>query len=198
MLRITLTGQAQKRTVFVGLDYHQAFVQVCVMDAAGQVLSNQRCDNTAAAIRGCVERCGVLVQSAIEACNGAADLAEELVHALRHRQQQANTRRATKLRVTALLRSERVQFSGSRWTKAWIQAVRNCQDLGEQGRWIANDLLNEIDHVQRQIERTEARLEELTADDPFVKHLLGYHGVGLITGICIGFYALGLFLFWGR
>lgn len=242
MLRITLTGQAQKRTVFVGLDYHQAFVQVCVMDAAGQVLSNQRCDNTAAAIRGCVERCGVVVQSAIEACNGAADLAEELVgagwqvslahaqyvhklkqspdktdwsdarlladllragqgylpkvwlpprdlrqlrHALRHRQQQANHRRATKLRVTALLRSERVQFSGSRWTKAWIQAVRNCQDLGEQGRWIANDLLNEIDHVQRQIKRTEARLEELTAVDPFVKQLRGYHGVGLVTAVTL-------------
>jgi hypothetical protein len=81
MVKVTLTGQVRKCTVFVGLDYHQAFVQVCVMDASGQALSNQRCANTAQAIRGAVERCGVSVSAAIEACNGAADLAEELVAA---------------------------------------------------------------------------------------------------------------------
>src|SRR6185295_12497466 len=206
MLKITLTGWVEKRTVYVGLDYHQAFVQVCVMDATGQVLSNHRCANTAGSIRECVERCGAVVQAAIEACNGAADLAEELVragwqvslahatyvhklkqspdktdwsdarlladllrvgylpkvwlapavlrqlrHLVRHRQQLAERRRAMKLRVTALLRSERVQFTGSRWTKAWIQAVRTCTDLGEQGLWTVNQWLDEVVHLQKQL-----------------------------------------------
>ena len=31
-----------KDTVFVGLDYHQAFVQVCVMDASGTMLMNRK------------------------------------------------------------------------------------------------------------------------------------------------------------
>jgi len=31
--------------VFVGLDYHQPAVQGCVLDEAGRVVGNQRCDN---------------------------------------------------------------------------------------------------------------------------------------------------------
>jgi hypothetical protein len=38
-------------TVFVGLDYHSASVQVCVLDDRGRVLSNRPCANDAAAIR---------------------------------------------------------------------------------------------------------------------------------------------------
>jgi len=240
MLRITLTGQVQKRPVYAGLDYHQSFVQVCVMDASGTVLSNHRCANTAKAVREAVERCGVIVSAAIEACCGAADLAEELVaagwqvslahatyvhklkqspdktdwsdarlladllrvgylpkvwlpprelrqlrHVVRHRQQLAERRRATKLRVTALLRSERIEFTGSRWTKSWIHSVRHCADLGEQGLWVVTELLNEIVHLQHQLDRTAARLEELTKDDPFVKQLRGYHGIGLITAVTL-------------
>lgn len=240
MVKVSLSGSVKQSVVFVGLDYHQAFVQVCVMDASGRVLANQRCDNTASAIRACVELYGVSVQAAIEACNGASDLAEELVaagwqmslahaayvhklkqspdktdwsdarlladllrvgylpkvwlpprdlrqlrHLVRRRAQLAQSRRNAKLRVTALLRSERIEFTGSRWTKSWIQAVRTCADLGEQGLWVVNELLDEVVHLQQQIDRTAARLEELTQDDPFVKQLLGYHGVGLVTAVTL-------------
>lgn len=68
-----------KIPVFVGLDYHQASVQVCVLDAEGRVLGNRSCGNDAAAIRRTVERHGVPQTAAIEACCGAADLAEELI-----------------------------------------------------------------------------------------------------------------------
>ena len=240
MRKVSLSDGLQKSVVFVGLDYHQAFVQVCVMDASGRVLSNHRCANTWQAVRDCVARHGTQVQAAIEACCGAADLAEELVaagwqvslahatyvhklkqspdktdwsdarlladllrvgylpkvwlpphelrqlrHVVRRRQQLAEARRNAKLRVTALLRSERVEFSGSRWTKSWIQAVRNCPEVGDQGRWVVNELLDEVEHLQRQLARTEARLEELTADDPFVKQLRSYRGVGLITAVTL-------------
>jgi hypothetical protein len=39
-------------TVFVGLDYHQQSVQVCVLDHGGNVLSNRPCANDVNATRG--------------------------------------------------------------------------------------------------------------------------------------------------
>lgn len=64
--------------VFVGLDYHSKSVQVCVMESGGRLLTNQRCGNSLAEVVGAVHACGSPVRVAIEACCGAADLAEEL------------------------------------------------------------------------------------------------------------------------
>lgn len=69
---------SEKVTRFVGLDYHQDAVQVCVMDGSGQVLSNRSCRNDCQQIAWLVGR-DVSVRAAIESCCGAADLAEELV-----------------------------------------------------------------------------------------------------------------------
>lgn len=66
-------------TVFVGLDYHQDSVQVCVMDRPGRVLRNDVCENDALVIATVVENYGSVVHAAIESCTGAADLADELV-----------------------------------------------------------------------------------------------------------------------
>jgi transposase len=65
--------------VYVGLDYHQDAVQVCVVDADGRVLANRSCRNDWRAIRDEAERHGGVVRVAIEACTGAANLAEQLV-----------------------------------------------------------------------------------------------------------------------
>jgi transposase len=65
-------------TVFVGLDYHQESVQVCVLDAAGAVLSNRPCHNDTAAIEQRVAAFGARVFAAIECCTGASALADEL------------------------------------------------------------------------------------------------------------------------
>lgn len=64
--------------VFVGLDYHQDGVQVCVMDGDGQVLLNRKVRNDVVAISRVVWRLGRPAAVAIEACCGASDLAEEL------------------------------------------------------------------------------------------------------------------------
>lgn len=223
-------------TVYVGLDYHQASVQVCVMDRSGNMLANRRCSNVASEIVRAVERYGKRIQAAIEACCGAAALVDELVaagwrvsmahsgyvqkmkqspdktdwsdarlladllrvgylpnvwlppaglrqlrHLVRYRQQLAEARRAAKLRVTGLLRTHRVQFVVSRWTKSWIKAVRNCEALGAEGMWVAGQLLDEIEHVQKRIDQVEARLAEVTQDDAFVQKLVSMRGVGLVT-----------------
>ena len=65
-------------TVFVGLDYHQDSVQVCVLDPGGGVLSNRPCRNDTAALRDRVAAFGDKVFAAIECCTGAASLADEL------------------------------------------------------------------------------------------------------------------------
>jgi len=69
-------GQGQ---VYVGLDYATAFVQVCILDPSGRMLANGRCENDWRAIAAHVRRFGTHVRAAIEACNGAANLADELV-----------------------------------------------------------------------------------------------------------------------
>ena len=65
--------------VFVGLDYHQESVQVCVLDKDGQQLGNRAYPNDWQTIAREVHKHSRIVRAAIEACCGAANLAEELV-----------------------------------------------------------------------------------------------------------------------
>ena len=64
--------------MFVGLDYHQDFVQVCVLDREGKTVRNTRVENHWRKIVSAVPP-GASVQAALEACCGASDLADELV-----------------------------------------------------------------------------------------------------------------------
>ena len=67
-----------KVTVYVGLDYHKDSIQVCVMDPCGKILANRPCPNQAEALVKLVAPLGDDVRAAIEACAGAANLADEL------------------------------------------------------------------------------------------------------------------------
>jgi transposase len=64
--------------IFVGLDYHQDSVQVCVLDEHRNVLCNRSVVNDAAVIVRTVNRLGCVQCAALEACCGAANLAQEL------------------------------------------------------------------------------------------------------------------------
>lgn len=65
--------------VFVGLDYHQSRVQVCVVDEDGEMLGNRPVANDAQAIVEFAARYGDVQSAALEACCGAANLADELI-----------------------------------------------------------------------------------------------------------------------
>lgn len=65
--------------VYVGLDYHQDSVQVCVLDERGKTLLNRSLTNSAKAICQAVGARGRVRSAGIEACCGAANLAEELI-----------------------------------------------------------------------------------------------------------------------
>jgi transposase len=62
----------------VGLDYHQDFIQVCVLDEMGKIVKNIRVANDWRKVVSVLPP-GSIVHAALEACCGAADLADELV-----------------------------------------------------------------------------------------------------------------------
>jgi transposase len=228
-----------KVRVFVGLDYHQDSVQVCVMDAGGKQLANGTRGND------WEEMCpqGAQVFAAIEACCGAADFAEELIHKagwsvdlahpgyvarikqspdktdfgdarlladlervgylpkvwlapehirelrrlVRYRQQLVNERRNAKLRVRALLRDHRVRGPAevNPWTKAWMEWLKTCEEVGESSRWILQQHLKRLTSLMEDIRVVEKRLAAQTKDDAVVKKLLEQEGVGIITAVTL-------------
>jgi transposase len=64
--------------VFVGLDYHQSGVQVCILDGDGEILLNRKVENSVTRIIAVIRRVGRPKAIAVEACCGASDLAEKL------------------------------------------------------------------------------------------------------------------------
>jgi len=226
--------------VFVGLDYHQDAIQVCVLDQQGEVLMNRSAPNDVRELGRIVGPLGVVQRVAIEACCGAADLGEELVEQLKwnvslghpayiskiksspdksdfsdgrlladltrvgylprvwlaparirelrqlvnHRQRLVDHGRAIKLQVGAILREQRVKIHkdcGCRWSKAWTAAARDNLQLSEQGRWIVNDLLDELKHAREKIEKVQQRLREATEADAVVQKLMTQPGIGEVT-----------------
>lgn len=225
------------KEVYVGLDYHQKFVQVCVLDSEGEVLGNRRCDNHWCRIADYANGFGRVRRAAIEACCGSADLADELVeeagwsidlahpgymsrmkrgpdksdftdsrlaadltrvgylpkvwlapHAVRElrrlirfRQEQANQRRNTKLRIRALLREQRLTAPVRAWTRSWFAWLENEATLSEQGRWVIERHLSQLTWIGQELTRVEQRLEEATKDDPVVARLRTQSGIGPVT-----------------
>ena len=225
--------------IFVGLDYHDAGVQVCAMDRAGRMLMNRRCPNNWEAIVEIV-RCLAPesdVHAAIEACTGAADLADELVirggwavdlahpgyvarmkqgpdkhdwgdsriladlarigylprvwlapqeirelrRLVRYRQQLVHQSTNVKLRIRAILRDHRLRCSGRAWTQRWLYWVENTQDLPGGSRWILDQHLEDLKRLKSALAVTKKRLEAVTKNDPVVKQLLEYDGIGRVT-----------------
>jgi len=223
---------------FVGLDYSDERVQVCLLDAQGKQLDNQCCGNDWQEIVRSVERHGRVAEAAIESCTGAANLAEELAtragwsihlahpgyvqrmkqtpdktdyqdaHLLadlvrvgylprvwlapasvrdlrqlvRYRQQLVEQRRATKLRVRALLREHRCRpsMAVNPWTKAWRSWVESIA-IGSLGRWVMDRHLLELQRLAKAIQEVEERLAQATADDAVVQRLRSQAGVGPVT-----------------
>jgi transposase len=68
--------------VYVGLDYHQDSIQVCVLNQQGDVLLNRSAKNDCREVGRIIQPLGVVQRVGIEACCGAADFGEELVQEL--------------------------------------------------------------------------------------------------------------------
>jgi transposase len=68
--------------LFVGLDYHQDSIQVCVLNQQGDVLMNRSAGNDCGELGRLIAPLGRVERVGIEACCGAADLGQELVDRL--------------------------------------------------------------------------------------------------------------------
>jgi transposase len=106
----------------------------------------------------------------------------ELRRLVRYRQQLVNQRRSHKLRITAVLRDLRVAPAAklSRWTQAWWKWLAKAP-LSEQGRWIIERHQKWLQLLASEIREVESRLVRLTQDDPMVRRLLQFNGIGLVT-----------------
>jgi transposase len=100
----------------------------------------------------------------------------------RYRQQLVKDRTAAKLRVTALLRENRVvEPAAKRWNRAWMAWLVTTEGLGSEGRWVVDRLLGEIRDLDASLAEVEGRLAQVTADDAVVAGLLKLPGVGRVT-----------------
>jgi transposase len=101
---------------------------------------------------------------------------------VRYRQQLVNDRRNIKLRVSALLRDQRIRHAPARpWTKAWVYWLRHTDTLSPQSRWIVDRLLARMAFVMAGIAEVEVRLAEVTKNDPLVEALCALKGIGPVT-----------------
>jgi transposase len=71
---------SKKVAHFVGLDYHQDEIQVCILDRQGVMLANKKLPNDTAILDHFVRRHCAHFQASIEACTGAAAIGDELRH----------------------------------------------------------------------------------------------------------------------
>ncbi len=184
--------------VYVGLDYHQDSVQVCVLDSAGAVLRNGSYENDMLTIVSVVENHGTQVHAAIESCTGAADLADERVGYLpkvwlapqevrelrrlvRYRHQLVDERRRIKLRVSALLRDQRVRCPYASSTKGWLTWLKATKEVSQESQWILKRHAKRVQSLDREIQQVAARLARRTKKDSVVSALLKQKGIGPVT-----------------
>lgn len=225
--------------LFVGLDYSEEGVQVCLLDRDGVQVGNRWCANVWQDIVAFADRHGPVAEAAIESCTGAANLAEELatragwsIHLahpgyvermkqspdksdyqdarlladlvrvgylprvwlapaavrdlrqlVRYRQQLVDQRRATKLRLRALLREYRCRPPADvhAWTKAWLAWVQHQAAVGPLSRWVLEKHLAELQRLAGALREVEEGLAQATADDPLVQRLQKTKGVGPVT-----------------
>lgn len=110
----------------------------------------------------------------------------ELRRLVKFRQSKIDQRRAIKLRITGLLRNARVgKAPANRWTKRWMQWLREEVELPSQTRWIIDVELEELAAVQHLVTRIDKQLEAVTREDPLVRKLRAQSCVGLVTAVSL-------------
>lgn len=227
-------------TLYVGLDYHEDTIRVCVMNEAGDTLANRNCRNDVEEVGEFIWSYGPRAVVALEACGGSASFAHtlqkhfdwtvrlahpgyvsrlkqspdksdhddaeiladllrvdylpevwlpsveilQLRRLVRYRQGQATERKNIKQRIRALAREERLPKPAFKpWTKGWLQWLREEAPLPEQSRWVMDQLLADLKHLEERIATTEERLRTAIEGDETAQALLQQKGIGLVTAV---------------
>jgi transposase len=99
-----------------------------------------------------------------------------------HRMSLVRERRQIKCRVGSVLKEERVSgpFGVNRWTLAWLSWLGSAP-LSAAGRFVVEGELARLAFVDEQIDRAENELRRVTADNPLVRCLREFDGIGEVT-----------------
>jgi transposase len=116
----------------------------------------------------------------------APEHVRELRRLVRYRQQLVDQRRDSKLRVSALLREQRLRCPhANTWTVAWRQWLLHQAGLSEQSRWIIERHLQALKQLQADIREVETRLAEACGNDAVVNRLIEQPGIGFVTAVTL-------------
>jgi transposase len=136
--------------LFVGVDYHQDNLQVCVMDQQAKVRLNRSHDNDVDAVAKLLKGLGDVRAVAIEACCGASDFGEELAKAGGYRVELAHPGYVAKLKQSP----DKTDFSDAR-------LLADLTRVGYLPRvWLASAAIRELrqlaGHRQRLVDSRRA------------------------------------------
>ncbi len=105
----------------------------------------------------------------------------ELRRLVRYRQQLVDERRRIKLRVSALLRDQRVRSPYASGTKGWLNWLRTTKEVSEESQWILKRHARRLVSLDRDVREVETRLTRVTKKDPLVAALQKQKGIGPVT-----------------
>jgi transposase len=112
----------------------------------------------------------------------APDEVRELRRLVRYRQILVDERRNIKLRVSALLRDQRVRDAPARpWTLGWLAWLPTASSLSPEGLWIVKRYLDRMKAVVIEIREVEQHLSAVTKDDSLVDALCALKAIGPVT-----------------
>lgn len=133
-------------------------------------------DYTDARVLADLERVGYLPQVWL-----APEEVRELRRLVRYRQQLADERRRIKLRISAVLRDQRVRCPFSSGSKGWLSWLKTTKEVSEESQWILKRHVRRLGSLEREIREVEVRLTRVTKKDPLVAALKELKGVGPVT-----------------
>lgn len=136
---------------YVGLDYHDDTIRVCVLSEEGNLLINRDVPNCPAAVDGLVRSYGIPKAVAIEACCGASDFATKLEQLT-----QWDIRMAHPGYVAKLKRSRDKSDHDDAWLLADLVRVNYLPEV-----WIADEKTRQFRRLTRYRESIAAERKDL-------------------------------------
>lgn len=117
----------------------------------------------------------------------ADETTRQLRHLVRYRQSLMADAKDVKLRIRSLLKEDGIAETCRQgaWTKSWLRWLQEEVRLPEQSRWILDQQLALLKHLEEKIAEADRRMQEATKEDPIVHKLLEQAGVGLVTALLL-------------
>lgn len=105
----------------------------------------------------------------------------ELRRLVRYRQQLIDERKRIKLRISAILRDQRVRCPFRSSSLGWRNWLKKTQEVSEESQWVLKRHVKRTEDLGREIQEVESRLKKVTKNDTLVASLQKQKGIGPVT-----------------